>query len=89
MNNTLKIITGSVIGAGVGLLTGYLTAPRSGKRSRKMIVDEYNTQTKAIEDAATNKLEDAKTILQESLEKNKKYGSKIIDKMKGTVSNQV
>jgi len=75
MNNTAKIISGVLIGAAAGLVTGFLTAPDSGKNTRKKIAsksqdladeakEELNKKLDAIKDSYNRILEDSanKTI---------------------------
>lgn len=63
----LRIISTLIIGAGAGLAAGYLTAPRSGKESREKLVDESKEYKEALEKAATQKLAEAKSILNKTI----------------------
>ncbi len=63
MNNAAKTILSFAIGTGVGLATGLLTAPRSGKKTREQISNEIDRQKNALEESATNKLNEAKELL--------------------------
>lgn len=40
MNTTSKVITGFLAGASLGILTGILLAPNSGKKTREQIADK-------------------------------------------------
>lgn len=45
-----KIAIGSVIAGGIGYLAGILTAPKSGKQTRKQIADTAENVAKDVED---------------------------------------
>jgi gas vesicle protein len=75
MNNTAKIISGVILGTAAGLVTGFLTAPDSGKNTRKKIAnksqdladeakEELNKKLDGIKDSYNKILEDSakKTI---------------------------
>lgn len=79
MNTLLKTIFTLLIGIGTGLVTGYFTAPRSGKKSREKLVTDINSTKNEIEQAALRKLEEAKVILNESVESQKAKSKKAID----------
>lgn len=87
MNNTTKTILSFAIGTGVGLATGILTAPRSGKKTREKIGDEFDKQKQALEEAATSKLNEAKDLLNSTLEKQLDKGKNSIEKVKKMVLN--
>ena len=40
MDNQWKVVGGFMVGAAAGVIAGLLTAPDSGKNTRKMIVDK-------------------------------------------------
>lgn len=67
------------IAAGVGMAVGILTAPRSGKRTRARIKDEFEEHKSALEEAANKKLKEAKKVLNNSVEKQLKNGKTIIE----------
>ncbi len=81
MNTVIKAILTFISGATIGLLTGILTAPRSGKATRVKVITDIKDQKDQLEEAATRKLEEAKTILNESIEKQKKASMNNIDKV--------
>ncbi len=58
-----------MVGALAGWTVGYLTAPRSGKRTRKQLADEALEIKDALEEAANTKLEEAKTMLNKAMSK--------------------
>lgn len=78
---TIKLVATFVLGAGSGLLAGYLTAPRKGKETRGKIVDESKAYKEALEKAATQKLEEARQILNKTIEEKKNLGKQVLDKV--------
>ena len=56
----LKIITSLAIGMTAGLVAGYLTAPSSGKKTRKMISGEMDSQFKSLENSLNEKMSEIK-----------------------------
>ena len=54
MDNTTKVFMGFTVGALAGLVTGALVAPHSGKKTRKMIVDE----AEKMKDSFAHKVDD-------------------------------
>ena len=74
------------LGGGLlGVITGLFTAPRSGKKSRKKLVAEVTTRKENLEDAATRKLEEAKEILNKTVEKQAAKSKEFIDKTKESI----
>lgn len=82
MNSIAKLMITFVSGAAAGLAAGYLTAPKSGEKTRKDIAKEYDATKKALEQAATSKLEEAKEILNETVEKQADNGKSFISRVK-------
>jgi gas vesicle protein len=82
----INMILTFAVGAGAGLLAGLLTAPRSGKESRKMISDEIDNTKTALEDAANQKLEEAKSYLNNTIETQMDNGKKAIENIKEKVT---
>lgn len=85
MNTILKTIFTFLAGAVVGAITGILTAPRSGKDTREKVVNDIKFQKEQLEDVASKKLEEAKMILNQSIEKSKKATKKQIDRVAETI----
>ncbi|UXP32530.1 YtxH domain-containing protein [Reichenbachiella agarivorans] len=82
MNSISKVMIALIGGAAAGLATGYLTAPRAGKKSREKLSKEYDITKKSLEQAATKKLAEAKSILNETIEKQAQNGKEVLDKVK-------
>jgi len=83
--NVLKTALLVVAGVGAGLATGLLTAPKSGKETRNDLADEMDATKKALEEAATQKLEEAKKILNDTVQTQAENGINAIHKMKKAV----
>lgn len=78
----IRIILTFLIGAGVGAAAGILTAPRSGKKTREKLSDDMIDIKKSLEDAANEKLEEAKALLNKTVNKQAENSKGAIDKMK-------
>jgi gas vesicle protein len=81
----LKYIFSIAIAASAGLAIGYLTAPRSGKRTRAKLMDEFEDTKHALEDAASKKLEDAKKAISKTIEAQQNNGKEAISKLKEVI----
>lgn len=79
---TIKYILSIGIAAGAGMAIGILTAPRSGKRTRARIKDEFEEHKSTLEDTANKKLKEAKKVLSNSVDRQLKNGKSIIDNAK-------
>ncbi len=75
-----------ITGALAGLATGLLTAPSSGKKTRKQISQEFDSTRNSLEEAANLKLEEAKSLLNKTVERQAEVGKNAIDKAKKAVS---
>ena len=87
MNSTVKQFLTFSLGIGAGLLTGYLTAPRSGKKTREKIASDMDEFKTSFEKRANQKLQEAKKILNETVDEQVKRGKDVLDKMKDTVKS--
>ncbi len=81
----LKMIMYFLLGAGAGLTAGYLTAPNSGKKTRKKLVNEIESQKENMEEIANRKLEEAKEILNKTVKKQAENSKRLIDNLAETV----
>ena len=79
---TLKYLLSIGIAAGAGMAIGILTAPRSGKRTRARLLDEFDETKSALEDKATKKFNEAKRMLNESVQNQLKNGKSVLDSAK-------
>ena len=82
MKINAKSLLSFTIGAAVGVAAGILTAPRSGKRTRVMIGGEIDRTKSALEEAAASKLNEAKEILNNTIDAQISKGKESIDKVK-------
>lgn len=65
----VNMLLAFAVGTGVGLVTGILTAPRSGKKTREMISNEVNDTAKQLEAAAQQKLDEARKLISDGADK--------------------
>ncbi|MEQ8925387.1 MAG: YtxH domain-containing protein [Fulvivirga sp.] len=85
MNNTIKATLSFVTGVTAGAILGILTAPSSGKKTRKRIVDEIDTTKSTLEEMANAKLDEAKRLLNWTVEEEAQKGHQAINKAKEKV----
>ena len=81
MKTTSKVITGFLAGASLGILTGILLAPSSGKKTREQIADK----TKDLKHRMVGSFEDAKKTYNKEVEALLKSGKSGIDSLKNTL----
>lgn len=84
--NTLKTIALTSLGIAVGAALGLLTAPRSGKKTRKLIADEFDSQLRMVENTAEKKLNELKKAYNENLEQYAETGKSVLERAKETVN---
>ncbi|MTI41199.1 YtxH domain-containing protein [Fulvivirga lutimaris] len=83
---TLKIIASIAVGATAGLVAGYLTAPNSGKKTRKKIVGEIDSQFKSLEEGLNNKMSELKKDYNKQLNQVTDNGKYALNKAKEMAS---
>jgi len=81
MNTTTKIITGFVAGASLGILTGILIAPNSGKKTREQIAGK----AKDLKHRLSGSFDDAKKAYNKEVESLLNSGKSGIDSLKSTL----
>lgn len=81
MNTTTKVITGFIAGASLGILTGILIAPNSGKKTRDQITDK----TKDLKHRMAGTLDDAKKAYNKEVEALLNSGKSGIESLKSTL----
>lgn len=82
----LRIITTLSLGITAGLVAGYLTAPRSGKKTRQRISDEVDSQMKSIEDTYKNQISKLKKDYNEQVKELTHTGKDVLNKTKEMIS---
>jgi len=78
MNNAGKIITGFLVGASLGIVTGILIAPSSGKKTRRKLLDK----SMGLKDRVSGSLDDVKKAYNRRVESYAKDGKSGIDAIK-------
>lgn len=82
MNSTTKIIGGFLAGAMLGVATGLLMAPESGKRTRKKIMNKSKKLTDEVAKSVTKGLDTVKATYNEKLDQFANAGKSTIDTTK-------
>ena len=77
----VNMLLAFAVGTGVGLATGILTAPRSGKKTREMIGNEVNDTAKSLEAAAQSKLDEARKLINDSAKRVETKAKRIYDEV--------
>ena len=77
----VNMLLAFAVGTGVGLATGILTAPRSGKKTREMIGNEVNDTAKNLEAAAQSKLDEARKLINNSAKRVETKAKRIYDEV--------
>lgn len=77
-----KYFLSIAIAAGAGYAIGLLTAPKKGKHMRSMIMNELDSTKDDLEEAASQKLHEAKKILKKAVENKQESGKKALNKIK-------
>ncbi len=81
MNTTTKIITGFLAGASLGILTGILIAPNSGKKTREQIADK----TKDLKNRMVGSYDEVKRVYNKEVDALINGGKSGIDSLKNTL----
>ncbi|MEM7110314.1 MAG: YtxH domain-containing protein [Bacteroidota bacterium] len=84
--STLKIVTSTSIGLAAGLAVGFLTAPRSGKKTRKMISNEVDAQMKSLGHELDKKVDEVKKNYNNQVERITDNGKSTLERAKELVS---
>lgn len=88
MNTQLKVIAGFILGAATGAAIGVLTAPRSGKKTRKMLKSEADQLREELQSKAEDQLDWAKKEYNKKLNEYTKMGKDVLEDIKNTVSTK-
>ena len=84
---TLRVITTLSIGVTAGLIAGYLTAPWSGKRTRRKFARKMHSQFKSLENGLNDKVSEIIDEYTEQIDNLTSDGKSILKKAKNMVSN--
>ncbi len=78
----LKTTFSFLLGAGLGVAAGILTAPKKGKRTRADISNFIDDTKSELEEMSNQKLAEAKSYLNQTVETQRKNAKKGIKKVK-------
>lgn len=82
----IKLVAGVLAGTLAGLTIGYLTAPKKGKDTRKMIVDSGKDLAKKVKVKSEKQLEEAKRSYNDSIDRLAESSKHGIDTVKKAIS---
>lgn len=85
MNSGFKVIAGFLGGAAIGSILGILLAPASGKKTRRLLVQEAKDFEEDIERAAQRGLRHAKEIIADSVDDVVEVGKEKFNSLKNRV----
>lgn len=85
MNSTTKIIGGFLAGAALGVATGLLMAPDSGKRTRKKIMDKSKEVGDQVAKSVAKTLEGVKSTYNQKVDEFANTGKSSIDTVREKV----
>ena len=78
----LKTTFTFLLGAGLGVAAGILAAPKKGKRTRADLSNFIGDKKDQLEDIGSKRLAEAKSFLNETVEKQTSTAKKGLDKVK-------
>lgn len=79
MNTKTKVLGGFLLGTTLGISAGMLLAPRSGRKTRKKLMNQSKAVANQIADSARHKFEVAKETYNQKLEALAKNGKSTVD----------
>jgi len=85
---TVKLILSLGIAAGAGLAIGVLTAPRKGKHTRSRLKHDFEDMKDSFEEAANQKLKEAKSIMNETIDAQKRMVSEQFKNSKKKITDK-
>jgi gas vesicle protein len=88
MGTNNKIIGGTVIGLAAGYIAGILTAPNSGKKTRKKIKDTADKSIAEVEKQFKSIYKQSQDMLKKVLDENPKVTQKVQDAVKAVEKSQ-
>jgi gas vesicle protein len=81
----VKFLLSLGFAAGIGMAVGIMTAPRSGKRTRARLAEEYEDVKGSLEEAANKKMKEAKPILSKTVDAQTEKGKDAFSKLKEAI----
>jgi gas vesicle protein len=79
MNTNTKVIGGVILGATLGVATGLMLAPRSGRKTRKKLKAESKRLANELIEKANESLDSAKKAYNQKVDEYTKNGKSSID----------
>lgn len=67
------------------MAVGIMTAPRSGKRTRARLAEDYEEVKGSLEEAAYKKMKEAKAILNKTVDAQSEKGKDAISKLREAI----
>ena len=85
MNTKAKVLGGILLGAALGIVTGILVAPQSGKKTRKKILMRSKEWSNQMKDKANAHINEAKETYNNKLSRITKKGHSFVNDMADAV----
>lgn len=83
MNTKAKVLGGFLLGSVAGVAAGMLLAPRSGRKTRKKLINKSKKVASDIADTANTKMRDAVKAYNQRVDKFKGNGKSAVDELSG------
>ncbi|HRW99541.1 MAG TPA: YtxH domain-containing protein [Cyclobacteriaceae bacterium] len=83
MNTKAKVLGGFILGSVAGVTAGMLLAPRSGRKTRKKLINKSKEMANDIADTANAKMREAVKAYNQRVDKFKANGKTAVDELSG------
>lgn len=88
MNAKLKVASGFLLGAAIGTVTGLILAPRSGKKTRRMLQSKSSRIANDLIEKANASLDSAKETYNKKINDYTKKGKSSLDHLSESIHVQ-